>query len=54
MQILDRELIKLADLEDNMDWTRLDELTGSDLKRFKKYHKAWQYLKARLQKDGES
>jgi (p)ppGpp synthase/HD superfamily hydrolase len=36
--------IKLADLEDNMDITRLDELTDKAVARIKKYHRAWREL----------
>lgn len=35
--------IKIKDLEDNMNITRLKELTDKDIERLKKYHKA--YLK---------
>lgn len=35
--------IKVKDLEDNMNITRLKELTDKDIERLKKYHKA--YLK---------
>jgi len=39
--------VKLADLEDNMDLTRLAEApTQKDLARFSKYHQAWRYLKS--------
>lgn len=37
-------IVKLADLEDNMDMSRLDAITQKDLERFKKYHKAWRVL----------
>ena len=33
--------VKLADLKDNMDLTRLSELTEKDIERVKKYHKAF-------------
>ena len=33
--------VKIADLKDNMDVTRLTELTEKDIERLKKYHKAW-------------
>ena len=33
--------VKLADLEDNMDLTRLSTLTEKDLDRLKRYQKAW-------------
>jgi (p)ppGpp synthase/HD superfamily hydrolase len=39
------KVVKIADLEDNMDITRLPELTDRDLSRLKRYHKAWLYLK---------
>jgi (p)ppGpp synthase/HD superfamily hydrolase len=37
--------IKLADLEDNMDLTRLAGFSDPDQERMKKYHAAWRYLK---------
>ena len=36
--------VKLADLEDNMDTSRLPEMTEADAMRLKKYHAAWQTL----------
>ena len=36
--------VKLADLEDNMDLTRLRTLSGNDRARFARYHKAWRNL----------
>lgn len=36
--------VKIADLKHNMDITHLDKLTNEDLKRLKKYHKAYRYL----------
>lgn len=36
--------VKIADLEDNMDITRLNELTGKDIERLKEYHKAYKIL----------
>ena len=36
--------VKLADLEDNMDIRRLNDITDKDVKRLKKYLKAWKYL----------
>lgn len=36
--------VKIADLEDNMDITRLNELTDKDIARLKKYHKAYKIL----------
>ena len=37
--------VKLHDLEDNMDITRLNELTEKDIHRLNKYLKAYKYLK---------
>lgn len=37
--------VKLHDLEDNMDITRLEQITESDLSRLNKYLKAYKYLK---------
>ncbi|MCL4534637.1 MAG: GTP pyrophosphokinase [Bacteroidetes bacterium] len=36
--------VKLADLEDNMDLTRLTELRDEDLHRYQRYVKAWHVL----------
>lgn len=36
--------VKIADLKDNMDITRLKELTHKDIERLKKYHKAYKML----------
>lgn len=36
--------VKIADLEDNMDITRLKKIKDEDLQRLKKYHKAYRYL----------
>lgn len=36
--------VKIHDLEDNMDITRLNELTDKDLMRLKKYYKAYKHL----------
>lgn len=36
--------VKLADLKDNMDITRLKELTDKDIERLRKYHKAYKML----------
>ena len=38
------KIVKLADLEDNMDIRRLPELTDHDVERLRKYLRAWQYL----------
>jgi len=40
----DAKLIKLQDLRDNSDITRLKGVTERDLKRMEKYHKAWVFL----------
>ena len=41
--------IKIADLEDNMNITRLNKpLKEGDLQRLKKYHDSWLYLTKRL------
>ena len=37
-------IIKMCDLKDNMDITRLDKIKDEDLDRIKKYHKAYKYL----------
>lgn len=36
--------VKMADLRDNMDLTRLGCVTEQDIDRVKKYHKAYKYL----------
>lgn len=36
--------VKMADLMDNMNITRLNNLTDKDLLRLKKYHSAYKYL----------
>ena len=38
------KIVKLADLEDNMNIRRLPELTDHDVERLRKYLRAWQYL----------
>lgn len=42
--------VKLADLKDNMDLTRLKEITEKDIERTKKYHKAYMFLMERNKK----
>ena len=37
-------IVKLADLEDNMDIRRLIEITDIDVARLRKYLRSWQYL----------
>lgn len=39
--------VKLADLADNMDITRLGNITESDLQRLSRYKLAWEQLKPR-------
>ena len=41
--------VKIADLEDNMNCTRLDRLKASDTERLQRYHLAWRNLKAFLE-----
>jgi (p)ppGpp synthase/HD superfamily hydrolase len=36
--------VKLADLEDNMDITRIRNLTDKDKQRIEQYHRAWKKL----------
>jgi (p)ppGpp synthase/HD superfamily hydrolase len=38
-------VVKLADLEDNMDLRRLDEITERDLARLQRYLAVWRWLK---------
>ena len=38
--------VKIADLEDNMNIQRIDELKPKDLERLEKYHRSWRILKA--------
>lgn len=38
------KIVKIADLEDNMDITRLEKLTDEDVSRLKRYLKAYKYL----------
>ena len=38
--------VKMCDLKDNMDITRLEKVTDKDFDRLKKYHKAYKYLKS--------
>ncbi|WP_409029430.1 HD domain-containing protein [Gracilimonas sediminicola] len=40
----DARAVKLADLEDNMNITRLDRISENDIKRLRKYHKAFKKL----------
>jgi len=36
--------VKIADLEDNMNWTELPEVTERDIKRMEKYHRNYKKL----------
>ena len=38
--------VKIADLEDNMDISRLNEITDKDIERLSKYHRSLNYLKS--------
>ena len=38
--------VKIADIEDNLDTLRLNELTDDDLERIRKYHRSWGVLTA--------
>lgn len=38
-------IVKMCDLKDNMDITRLKKITDKDVEHLKKYHKAYNYLK---------
>lgn len=40
----DARLVKLADLKDNSDITRLKGLRKKDLERMEKYHRSYIYL----------
>ena len=40
--------IKLYDLKDNMDITRLKKITDEDVNRLKKYHKAFKFLQEKF------
>lgn len=40
--------VKMSDLRDNMDLTRLSTVTGADLERVRKYSKAYAVLEATL------
>jgi len=45
----DAILVKLADLRDNSDITRLKGLRDKDFARLQKYHRSWLYLKSVLE-----
>lgn len=40
------KVVKIADLEDNMDLSRIPNLTEDDIMRLKKYQKAYDFLKS--------
>ncbi len=46
--------VKLADLEDNMDLRRLDQVTPQDVQRLERYHRAWATLVCRASRPGRS
>lgn len=48
MQSIDRVRVKLADLKDNTDVTRLKGVTDKDFERMKKYHTTYSILKKYL------
>lgn len=39
-------IVKLADIEDNMDIRRLQDITDQDQSRLQRYRKAWAFLKS--------
>ena len=45
------KLVKIYDLEDNMDVKRLSKLEEKDLKRIKKYWNCWMYLRGQITAD---
>ena len=45
------KIVKIYDLEDNMDIKRLSELEDRDLKRLKKYWYSWKYLTDELNEE---
>jgi hypothetical protein len=38
----------MADLEDNMNLSRIRHITAKDLKRLERYHCAWNQLRANM------
>lgn len=46
---LDAVVVKLGDLRDNMDMSRLPEIGEREIKRLKKYHKAYKRLTQALE-----
>lgn len=46
--------VKLADLEDNMDITRLDKLDDDAFSLLKRYHKAWKYLSNKIEENAQN
>ena len=42
--------IKMSDLKDNMDISRLDKIKDEDIARLKKYHKAYKFLQEKVAK----
>ena len=43
--------VKIADLENNMDITRLNEFGEHEMKRLKKYWYSWKFLRGELSKE---
>ena len=41
-------MVKLADLQDNLDLMRLNEVTSKDFERWMKYRRAWETIKETL------
>ena len=53
-RVLENDLaskVKIADIEDNINVLRLDEIGSKDLERVAKYHKAWKKLQAKTYND---
>lgn len=44
MYTIPQEIMNITDLKDNLDCSRLPELTEADLERIKKYNNAFNYL----------
>ena len=45
------KIVKIADLEHNMDITRLNKFGDYEMKRLKKYWYSWKYLKGELSEE---
>jgi len=44
-------LVKLADLEDNMDLKRMEKLTEESMARLERYHQAWRNMRSSVRTD---